>query len=169
MYTAVLRCLKRSFNLWFPSTCVYEMPQCNDDRSKRNPSVCSGSRRRDSSSPGHMPIAWVRSWQSSTPTTPRADVPSCAIAAVLVVAAGLVCCRPTIGQRGIQCGGTGGTGAMLKPDSHLVLWILRLMNFKASDKQQNAGSRERLWYDLDEVKQQTGRLLGTKVPVPQNY
>lgn len=32
----------------------------------------------------------------------RANVPSCAIAAVLVVAAGLVCCRPTIGQRGMQ-------------------------------------------------------------------
>lgn len=113
---------------------VFEMPQCNDGRSERNPSVCSSSRRRDSSSPGHMPIAWVQSWQSSTPTTPRADVPSCAIAAVLVVAAGLVCCRPTIGQRGIQCGGTGGAGATLKPDSFTVLWILSLMNFKVSDE-----------------------------------
>lgn len=34
------------------------------------------------------------------------DIPSCASAAVLVVAAaGLVCCRPTIGQRGIELGG----------------------------------------------------------------
>lgn len=33
----------------------------------------------------------------------HSHIPSCASAAVLVVgAAGLVCCRPTIGQRGVQ-------------------------------------------------------------------
>ena len=64
-----------------------------------------------SSSPGHMPTTQVQRWQRPTPTPPLADVPSVAIAAVLVVAAGLVCCRPTSGQRGIQCGATGGTRA----------------------------------------------------------
>lgn len=112
------------------------MPQCNDHRSiqmwHHQCAVAAGSRWRGSSSPGHMPTVWTRSWQCPTPTTPRADVPSCAIAAVLVVAAGLVCCRPTIGQRGIQCGGTGGTGrASLKPDRLLMSGFLkRLINKK---------------------------------------
>lgn len=35
----------------------------------------------------------------------HSHIPSCASAAVLVVgAAGLVCCRPTIGQRGVELG-----------------------------------------------------------------
>lgn len=70
---------------------------------KRGPSVCRSSRRRDSASPGNMPLAW-------------ANLPSCAMAAVLVVAAGLVCCRPTIGQRGMHCGASAWTEAWLKPE-----------------------------------------------------
>ena len=78
-----------------------------------------------SSSPGHMPIITrLQNWQCPTPAPPLADVPSCAIAAVLVVAAGLVCCRPTIEQRGIQCGATGGTRASLKPHSVSLSWFL---------------------------------------------
>lgn len=56
----------------FVCLCTCKMPQCNDDHSKvfHQCAVAAGSRWRGSSSPGHMPIAWVRSWQCPTPTTP---------------------------------------------------------------------------------------------------
>lgn len=37
---------------------------------KRGPSACRSSRRRDSTSPGNMPLAWARGWQKATPTSP---------------------------------------------------------------------------------------------------
>lgn len=44
--------------------------------------------------------SWPPWWRSEEM---HSHIPSCASAAVLVVgAAGLVCCRPTIGQRGVQ-------------------------------------------------------------------
>lgn len=172
MHTAVLRCQELSLICGFLllHVCVYEMPQCNDDRSERNPSVCSSSRRKGFKQPRtHANSLTTKLAELNSNNPLWADVPSCAIAAVLVVAAGLVCCRPTIGQRGIQCGGTGGAGATLKPDSFMVLWIVSLMNFKASDKSYKTQVPESVWYYLDEVKRQTGRLLSTTVPVPQNY
>lgn len=53
----------------------------------------------------------------------RSHIPSCASAAVLVVgAAGLVCCRPTIGQRGGQSGyGTCERPREQKPTEKLNL------------------------------------------------
>lgn len=58
--------------------------------------------------PGHMltrPVGSVGTVPGCCGSPALTDIPSEARAAVLVVAAGLVCCRPTIGQRGIQLGG----------------------------------------------------------------
>lgn len=118
-HAAVLRGQELSFVSLYMFVCVcVRCPSAMTTIQKWLISVqAAGSRWRGSSSPGHMPTAWAQSWQRPTPTPPQADVPSCAIAAVLVVAAGLVCCRPTIGQRGIQCGGIGRTRASLKLES----------------------------------------------------
>lgn len=59
--------------------------------------------------PGHMltrPVGSVGTVPGCCGSPALTDIPSEARAAVLVVAAGLVCCRPTIGQRGIQLGVT---------------------------------------------------------------
>lgn len=64
--------------------------------SKREESGLWGCRGQGS--PGPPPRWWGEEMHS--------HIPSCASAAVLVVgAAGLVCCRPTIGQRGVQLEG----------------------------------------------------------------
>lgn len=96
------------------------MPQCNDHHSKVV-DQCAGSRQQVEGFKQPRPHANSLSTELAAPDSnapsSRRTVPSCAIAAVLVVAAGLVCCRPTIGQRGIQCGGIGRTRASLKLES----------------------------------------------------